>query len=265
MSWINLSALWKIVVFGLIAGAGLPALFAGGLYALSLGPRPRTGAAAGADGGTTPTCSSAAASSAWCSPPSAFLIILAAIGWGVYEIYTARPPRPEEVTVRPPQEGSDQQMALPRLPHKIVDWLRAGYPEGVPEHDYIPLFALLGSQLTNDEVTLIADELAVLRRPRVGGGDQEGDRRRHPHHAERRRHRPGPRAPRGGRLAAGRAAPGLGQGRLPRQLAAVPGEGAGGAAVGQRDRPDDAGGALGSGPPAAPGAVRRYLAAGTRR
>ena len=38
MSWINLSALWKIVVFGLIAGAGLPALFAGGLYALSQGP-----------------------------------------------------------------------------------------------------------------------------------------------------------------------------------------------------------------------------------
>ncbi len=38
MSWINLTALWKIIVFGLIAGAGLPALFAGGLYALSLGP-----------------------------------------------------------------------------------------------------------------------------------------------------------------------------------------------------------------------------------
>ena len=33
MSWINLSALWKIVVFGLIAGAGLPALFAVGLRA----------------------------------------------------------------------------------------------------------------------------------------------------------------------------------------------------------------------------------------
>ena len=51
-------------------------------------------------------------------------------------------------------------MALPPFLNKIVDWLRAGYPEGVPQHDYIPLFALLGSQLTNDEVTLIADELA---------------------------------------------------------------------------------------------------------
>jgi len=35
MSWINLSALWKIVVFGLLAGAGLPALFAIGLRALA--------------------------------------------------------------------------------------------------------------------------------------------------------------------------------------------------------------------------------------
>src|SRR6185437_4151055 len=56
-------------------------------------------------------------------------------------------------------------MALPPVLQKIVTWLRAGYPEGVPEHDYIPLFALLGSQLTNDEVTLIADELAFSADP----------------------------------------------------------------------------------------------------
>jgi hypothetical protein len=43
---------------------------------------------------------------------------------------------------------------------KVVSWLRAGYPDGVPEHDYIPLIALLGSQLAGDEVTLIAGELA---------------------------------------------------------------------------------------------------------
>jgi hypothetical protein len=56
-------------------------------------------------------------------------------------------------------------MALPPFLNKIVDWLRAGYPEGVPQHDYQPLFALLGSQLTNDEVTLIADELAFSADP----------------------------------------------------------------------------------------------------
>jgi hypothetical protein len=56
-------------------------------------------------------------------------------------------------------------MALPPLLAKVIDWLRAGYPEGVPEHDYIPLFALLASRLTNDEVTLIADELAFSADP----------------------------------------------------------------------------------------------------
>jgi hypothetical protein len=56
-------------------------------------------------------------------------------------------------------------MALPDFLEKIVGWLRAGYPEGVPEHDYVPLFALLGSQLTADEVTLIADELAFSADP----------------------------------------------------------------------------------------------------
>jgi hypothetical protein len=56
-------------------------------------------------------------------------------------------------------------MALPPFLARIVDWLRAGYPEGVPQHDYIPLFALLGSQLSNDDVTLIADELAFSADP----------------------------------------------------------------------------------------------------
>ena len=51
-------------------------------------------------------------------------------------------------------------MALPPFLNSIIDWLRAGYPEGVPDVDYIPLFALLGSQLTDTEVSEIADELA---------------------------------------------------------------------------------------------------------
>jgi Protein of unknown function (DUF3349) len=51
-------------------------------------------------------------------------------------------------------------MALPPFLNSIIDWLRAGYPEGVPDVDYIPLFALLGSQLTDTEVSEIAEELA---------------------------------------------------------------------------------------------------------
>jgi hypothetical protein len=59
-------------------------------------------------------------------------------------------------------------MELPPFLSAIVGWLRAGYPEGVPEVDYIPLFALLGSQLTNDEVNAIADELATEVKPDSG-------------------------------------------------------------------------------------------------
>ena len=56
MSWINLDALWKIVVLGLVAGAGLPALFSIGLLALSRGPKTATAGAealARGIGGTT--------------------------------------------------------------------------------------------------------------------------------------------------------------------------------------------------------------------
>ena len=52
-------------------------------------------------------------------------------------------------------------MALPPVLSAIITWLRAGYPEGVPDVDYIPLFALLGSQLTDKEVSDIAEQLAA--------------------------------------------------------------------------------------------------------
>ena len=56
-------------------------------------------------------------------------------------------------------------MPLPPVLSRIIEWLRAGYPEGVPDVDYIPLFALLGSQLTNEDVNLIANELASAANP----------------------------------------------------------------------------------------------------
>ena len=56
-------------------------------------------------------------------------------------------------------------MAPPSFLSAIVGWLRAGYPEGVPEVDYIPLFALLGSQLTDSEVAAIAEELENESKP----------------------------------------------------------------------------------------------------
>jgi hypothetical protein len=56
-------------------------------------------------------------------------------------------------------------MALPPILNSIVTWLRAGYPEGVPSVDYIPLFALLGSELTDAEVAQIGEELASSADP----------------------------------------------------------------------------------------------------
>ena len=93
-SWINFSAIWKIVVFGLIAGAGLPSLFAIGMVSLARGPRTQT---AGADSdavvGGNPLNTAIAA--------VCFLIVLAAIGWGIYEIYKIGHPAPAAPTPAP--------------------------------------------------------------------------------------------------------------------------------------------------------------------
>jgi hypothetical protein len=43
---------------------------------------------------------------------------------------------------------------------RTVEWLRAGYPAGVPRQDYVALLGLLRRQLTEDEVRGIARDLA---------------------------------------------------------------------------------------------------------
>lgn len=57
----------------------------------------------------------------------------------------------EEEDEAPPREGSPLA--------RIVAWLREGYPGGVPEHDYLPLLALLERRLTRSEVKKIAKAL----------------------------------------------------------------------------------------------------------
>jgi hypothetical protein len=42
---------------------------------------------------------------------------------------------------------------------KIVAWITAGYPEGVPGPDRVPLLALLQRRLSDDEVKAVAREL----------------------------------------------------------------------------------------------------------
>ena len=53
-------------------------------------------------------------------------------------------------------------MALNTRLLTVLEWLRAGYPAGVPPKDYIPLLALLRRRLTEDEVREIAHEIAGL-------------------------------------------------------------------------------------------------------
>ncbi len=43
---------------------------------------------------------------------------------------------------------------------KIVAWITSGYPEGVPGPDRVPLLALLKRRLTDDEVKVVAQDLA---------------------------------------------------------------------------------------------------------
>jgi hypothetical protein len=60
-------------------------------------------------------------------------------------------------------------MPLPPFLSAIIGWLRAGYPEGVPTTDYLPLFALLASQLSDQDTAAIADELAGSSDPASAG------------------------------------------------------------------------------------------------
>ncbi|GIF20451.1 hypothetical protein BJ973_001645 [Actinoplanes tereljensis] len=43
---------------------------------------------------------------------------------------------------------------------RSVEWLRAGYPTGVPRQDYVALLGVLRRKLTEDEIRGIAKELA---------------------------------------------------------------------------------------------------------
>lgn len=47
------------------------------------------------------------------------------------------------------------------LVQRVLDWLRIGYPEGVPNADFIPLLALLRRRLSEVEITEVAQALQL--------------------------------------------------------------------------------------------------------
>ena len=73
----------------------------------------------------------------------------------------AASPTPPRVTHERPE---DERSLL----HKVIGWLKAGYPQGVPRSDYVALLAVLHRRLTDYEVHLIVEELISER-----AGDDE--------------------------------------------------------------------------------------------
>jgi hypothetical protein len=47
----------------------------------------------------------------------------------------------------------------PTMLSRVIGWLRQGYPQGVPERDYIPLIAVLARRLSAEEVLAVARQL----------------------------------------------------------------------------------------------------------
>ena len=54
-----------------------------------------------------------------------------------------------------------------RVLNSVVSWLRAGYPNGVPQTDYLPIFALLSRRLSKEEILEVATQLKHLATPGV--------------------------------------------------------------------------------------------------
>ncbi|WP_030395437.1 hypothetical protein [Kitasatospora purpeofusca] len=81
-SWINLDALWKIVVVGLLTGAGLPALFALGLRLLNP-PGPVAPPGPSGPTGEPATYRPTAGPVGYALAVLSFAVVLASIGWGI--------------------------------------------------------------------------------------------------------------------------------------------------------------------------------------
>ncbi|MEU3567319.1 hypothetical protein AB0E96_02635 [Kitasatospora sp. NPDC036755] len=85
-SWVNVDALWKIVVVGILAGAGLPALFAVGVRALY----PSVGGAQEAGGGRAAGSRPTGGALGYAVAAVCFAVVLAAIGLGIFVIVNHR-------------------------------------------------------------------------------------------------------------------------------------------------------------------------------
>src|SRR3978361_1392524 len=44
---------------------------------------------------------------------------------------------------------------------KVLNWLKAGYPEGIPQRDFPSVLMVLHRNLTDEEIESISDDLAL--------------------------------------------------------------------------------------------------------
>ncbi|MCL1870861.1 MAG: DUF3349 domain-containing protein [Promicromonosporaceae bacterium] len=56
---------------------------------------------------------------------------------------------------------NDDRTPSPGISARIIEWLRAGYPEGVDPRDYPAVLAVLSRRLTESDLDEIAGDLAV--------------------------------------------------------------------------------------------------------
>lgn len=139
MDWLSIGdALWRIVLFGIVIGAGLPAVFALGLRALAPAQVMVTvGGEQVASGGSQSKPGPAGAGDA---------VLRRGDRFGRLRHLLRRGRR--SLTV-----------PLSKTLTAVLDWLRAGYPDGVTPTDYFPLLALLTRQLSTADVREIAQTL----------------------------------------------------------------------------------------------------------
>jgi uncharacterized protein (DUF2267 family) len=89
---------------------------------------------------------------------------LAAAGWPLWSPLDAS-------SDEPPAADPDVRGGVTA---RVVDWLREGYPAGMPTQDFIPLIALLRRRLSDAEVTRVGRDLVrqgVLPADRADVGD----------------------------------------------------------------------------------------------
>jgi len=94
---------------------------------------------------------------------------LAAAGWPL----AGERESAKETAVAQEKEVPSDDAAAPRpaFLRAILGWLRAGYPNGVPTKDYIPLLALLRRRLSDDETVWVAQEIVASGHAPVGAAD----------------------------------------------------------------------------------------------